>query len=96
MSKDRLFDYAPSSAPEVSFYLTPQRREQMYGSDGSTTTTTGFGDAGERWDAEDIDRIEAIVKAGLPGKVVPMLWFDIPDKWRRQLRVVIDRMPDKE
>ena len=52
-------------------------------------------DAGERWDAGDIDRIEAVVKAGLPGRVATDFWFDISEVMRRKLERVIDKMPNK-
>ena len=53
-------------------------------------------EAGERWDTEDVDRVEVTVWAGLPAWLVTTSWLDMTDSQRRKLRKVIDEMPNKD
>ncbi len=51
-------------------------------------------DAGERWDAETINRIDIVVVAGLPGHIATRSWFDISQPAREKLRKAINRFPE--
>ena len=47
---------------------------------------------GEMWDAEEIDRTLAVVKAGLPGILITYSWLYIPWVQRQKLCRVIKKM----
>jgi len=52
-------------------------------------------DVGERWDAESIDRNEAVAKAALPGHIATRSWSEISGPARDTLKGIISSVPDK-
>jgi len=51
--------------------------------------------AGERWDQNRIDRVEALRQVGLSDYLADRPWVDISNPVRADLRPIVDRMPDR-
>jgi len=78
--------------PSPGFFHSPAARMDIYGTGDMVEPTS---DAGERWDAEMVDRVGAIVEARLSGVLATSSWFDLTESQRRRLRPVIEGMSDR-